>query len=456
MAAIDNGLANQIKVINIVSSYPQNTPEGNTTSIGAIAKGAFVNEATTQQLSSAAFAQGQFFKAFSKVNFDQLNKKDLGNGDETWSYSQSIAGTDHSVVLKKSDILSSVTLAEVTNQAEIDAVAQQYNIDPQATYIVVDGKKYFIRMNVPMHFTTGTQNNIIMDTLIFVVGTEGLAAAVAGVIATLGIDAFATALASISTQVFTVLWSVVAGVVQVSYAFIQAFVGAIVGGETVVASLAAGQAAVGVAVAEGAFSAITAAALAYTVVGILVIAAIFLIFTFALHYSYHNVYIYNLTKYDLDFDFGYIYEGNAHNVESKHLAAYQKRTGPNNIDLGSWYSATAFRFQSDSQFYGLGYALSLTLKNAGTQSIHKQMACMFDVPYVGANSLRASATWPSDIKSFYSSNEGVKTQTQDSSSDNELELIVTYDYLTGKHPDLETGDQEYIYNSLIIVREKIS
>jgi len=456
MVAINNGLANQIKVTDIISSYPQNTSEGVTTSIGAIAQGAAVNDATTKQLSSAAFAQGQFFKAFSKVNFDQLSKTDLGNGDETWSYTQSIAGTEHNVVLKKSDVLSSVTLTEVVNQAEIDTIAKQYKIDPQETYIVVDGKKYFIRMNVPMHFGTGSQNNIIVDTLIFVVGTEGLSAAIAGVVATLGIDAFATALASINTQVFTVLWSVVVGVVQVSYVFIQAFVGAIVGGETVVAALAAGQAAVGVAVAEGAFSAITAAALAYTVVGILVIAAIFLIFTFALHYSYHNVYLYNLTKYDLDFDFGYIYEGNAHNVESKHLPAYQKRTGPNNIDLGSWYSATAFRFQSDSQFYGLGYALSLTLKTAGTQSIYKQMACMFDVPYVGDNSLRASATLPADIKNFYLSNEGVVKQTQNSASDNELELIVTYDYLSGKHSDLETGDQEYIYNSLVIIREKDS
>jgi len=454
MVAIDNGLANQIKVTDIISSYPQNTSEGVTTSIGAIAKGAAVDGETTKQISSAAFAQGQFFKAFSKINFDQLSKTDLGNGDEAWSYTQSIAGTDHNVVLKKSDILSSVTLTEPASQAEIDAIAKQYNIDPQETYIVVDGKKYFIRMNVPMHFGTGNQNNIIVDTLIFVVGTTGLSAAIAGVIATLGIDAFATALASINTQVFTVLWSIVAGVAQVSYVFIQAFVGAIVGGETVVVALATGQAAVGVAVAEGAFSAITAAALAYTVVGILVIAAIFLIFTFALHYSYHNVYIYNLTKYDLDFDFGYIYEGNAHNVESKHLPAYQKRTGPNNIDLGSWYSATAFRFQSDSKFYGLGYALSLTLKTPGVPSIYKQMACMFDIPYVGDNSLRASATLPGDIKNFYSSNEGVIKQTQNSASDNELELIVTYDYLSGTHLDPESGDQEYIYNSLVILREK--
>lgn len=454
-SATANNLGKQIKAIDIISTYPETSELGKLTSIGSIAQGATVNDTVTKQLANESFAQGQFFKAFSKVSFDDLTKTNQSNGDETWSYSKTINGINHSVTMTKSDILSSITLTEVNNQSEIDEIAKKYNIDKEETYISVDGKKYFVRMNIPLHFGTGSQTNVIMDTLYFVVATEGLSAAIAGVVAAFGVDAFTTVLININSQVFKVLWSALSGVLQISYAFLQAFVGAILGGEGLAAAFAAGQAAVGEAIAEGVFAAITTTTLAYTLVGILVIVGIYLIFQYFLHYSYQNVYVYNLTNYDLDFDFGYIYEGNSHNVESKHLPAYQKNLGPNNIDMGSWYSATGFRFQSDSQFYGLGYAMSLTLKEKGTQNVHKQMACMFDIPYIGKNSLRASATLPSDMKKFYTNSEGQITETQNSASDDELELIVTYDYLNGKHQNPETGEQDYIYNSLIIVREKL-
>lgn len=447
-------IGNQVRVESITSSYPQNTAEGGTTRVGNIALGANVNDATTKTLAQIAFNQGQFYKAVSKVDFNKLATSQKSNGDETFTYTKTVNGQSHTLTMRKSDMLESVVLEEVKSQSQIDAVAKKYKIDRETTYITVDGKKYFVRLNIPMHFGVGNQNSIIIDTVLFVVGTEALGAAVAGVISSLGIGAFAAALASINTAVFKVLWSAVSGALQMVYVFTQAFIGGLVAeGGGVAAAWAAGVAAVGEA-AEGAFVAITASALAYTLVGVLVVATIYLILTYALHYTYQNVYLYNLTKYELDFDFGYIYEGSDHNVLTKTLAPLKSKTGPNNINLGEWYSATAFRFQSDSKFHGLGYAMTFSLKDPKTGAIVQQMACMFDIPFAGNNSLMTSATLPSNIKTFYSSNEGKVKKTQHSSQNNNFEIITTYDYLSGKHPDPETGDSEYLYNSLIIIREK--
>lgn len=449
-------LNKQIKVTAIVSSYPEKNELGYISSIGSIAHGSVINKETTKQFSNTAFLQGKFFKSFSKIDFSSLALDQLDNGDEMWSYQENLNGVAHYMTMQKSDILSSITFEEVQSQEEMDVVAKKYNIDPNTTYIIIDGKKYFVKMNIPLHFGTGSSTNVIMDLAIYVLGTEGLSTAIAAIAAALGIGAFSEILTHINLELFRVLWSLVSGVMQLGYTFLQTFVGVIISGEGVAAAFAAGQAAVGEAVAEGIFSAISTSALAYTVVGIIVIAAIFFILSYVLHYSYQNLYIYNLTKYDLDFDYGYIYEGNPYNFETKHLRAKENRTGPNHIDLGSWYSATAFRFQSDSKFHGLGYALTLELKDSKTQNTYKKMACMFDIPFAGDNSLRASATYPEDIKSFYLNNEGEIKSTEHYDSDGDIELIVTYDYLSGEHKDPETEEDSYLYNSLVIVREKES
>jgi len=86
--------------------------------------------------------------------------------------------------------------------------------------------------------------------------------------------------------------------------------------------------------------------------------------------------------------------------------------------------------------------------------VHRQMACMFDIPYVGKNSLKAAISAPADLKKFYASNEGAIKETQHSDGDEELEIIVTYDYLEGTHVNPETGSDDYLYNSLIVLRER--
>lgn len=451
-----NDLSKQIKVTQIVSAYPSKL-NSLTTLVGGLAQGTTIGDQTTKQISNASYLQGQFFQSLSKINFNDLEATKSGNSDQTWSYKRNIDNVEHKMTINKSEILNSISLKEVLDTADIDETANKYNIDKEETYITVNGKKYFINMNIPINFSTDKSTGLIVNIAIYIFGTKGLAANIAIAAAKIGTAgvSFIT-LGYLSAPLIDLLWSTTIAVLQLGFAFVQAFIGGIIGGESVVAAFAAGQTAAGELIAEGVFSAITTTALASTLVGILVIATIYLIFKFVLHNSYQNIYVYNLTTYDMDIDFGYISEGSPHNVESKHLPAKADKMGQNDIDLGSWYSATGFRFQSNSEYSGIGYAMSIILKYPKTNTIFKKMACMFDIPFEGDNSLKATTNYPSDIKSFYEDNEGNIKSTQNSDGDGQHEIIATYDYISGEHNDPQKNDQEYIYNSLVIIRDKVT
>jgi hypothetical protein len=99
--------------------------------------------------------------------------------------------------------------------------------------------------------------------------------------------------------------------------------------------------------------------------------------------------------------------------------------------------------------------MSLALKCPESGKEKKTYACMFDIPYVGDNSLFATLETQSDYQSFYKNADCLQKVTQFYSSDNELDIVVTYDYLSGAHTNLETGTMDYIYNSLVVIREKL-
>jgi len=445
---IHSVLNQQIKIISVTSSFSNNGM------VGAIADGATIDDSTTRNISQEMFLQGKFFKRFSETKFEDLQQVQGSDGKISWSYNSAVDGINHSISMSNSDILGSIALTEVTDERQIQAVAEKYNIQADETYITINSKKYFVNMNIPMHFSTESSTNVVINLAVYVFGTEGISVTVAAIVAQYGTEAFSSVLMNINTQLFRTLWTGVSGVMRLGYTFVRTFMGEIIGGEAVEAAFASAQVAAGELVADGVFSAITSAALAYTVVGIIIIAAIFIIVEFVLHYSYQNVYVLNLTKYDLSLDFPYIYEGNPHNLTSKDIPALTNKTGSDGISLGKFYNGTAFRFQSDSEFYGLGYAMSLALKDPGSRQTKKTYACMFDIPYVGNNSLLATVKAPSDYKSFYKNAEGEHKVTQFYTSDDELEIVVTYDYLSGTHTDPETEKSEYIYKSLVVIREK--
>ncbi|MDG2531324.1 hypothetical protein [Caulobacter endophyticus] len=440
-----SALKSQIKVTAIDSSFADDGI------VGAMRSGP-LSSGLTQQAAQVMFRQGQFLQAFSRTKFSDLREVRQGDGASQWEWQHRIGGVDHRVSLSNADIIGSVRFTEVRSEAEIDEIARKYDVSRGDTFLVIDGKRYFVNMSIPLHFLAPGGNNALINLGLFVLGAEGIGAAIAAVASAAGIAAFTEVWAGISTGLFTVLWTALSGAVQVAYAFAAAFVGELIGGAEIGAALVAAQAASGELIAGGVFSAITGAALAYTLVGLLVIALIFVILEFVLHQSYQNVYVYNLTDKDLEFDFGYIYEGAAHNLSAKRIPARTKRVGPGNVPLGSWYNGTAFRFQSDSQFHGIGYALIARLYEPGTRREVDNFACMFDIPFVGDNSLNAVAGLMGSAEAFYRSSEGKHTTTQLTARAARHEMVVTYDFLSGKHKDPETGDNEYLYNSLIVIR----
>ncbi|RQH15366.1 hypothetical protein D5R40_04490 [Okeania hirsuta] len=73
---------------------------------------------------------------------------------------------------------------------------------------------------------------------------------------------------------------------------------------------------------------------------------------------------------------------------------------------------------------------------------------------MGKNSLYASTSEPSSYKNYYSDNSGLHKTKQYKADDGEQEIIVTYDYLSGKHTYPETNDSLFFYSSLVVIRDQ--
>lgn len=413
-----------------------------------------VNDTTTKNLNIQNYRMGKFMREYSKTPFEDLQEVPQSNGDTAWVMDAAIDNQDYNFYITKSNILSSVTLTEVKSQQEIDAAAKKYKIDPTQTYITIDGKKYFTRMDVPLHFGTGQNNDTWINLGVFVLGDGILASAIAGVIAAFGIDAFKDALKNIASGVMKTLWAVTSGAVKAAYRFVSTFIGQLVDRVAFDEAVAAARTAAGEAWAES-VEGVTSTTMKYTVVGVVIIVVLLLIIEFVLHESYQNVYFYNLTEYDIELDFPYKDEGDYHNLPTKDVVAASKRTGPGGIDLGAWYNGVAFRYQSDSEFHGLGYTMRFKLKDPKTQTVVKTFSCLFNVPFDGDNSLFASTSEPKSYSDYYSSNSGAHKVKQYSTNDGSQEIIVTYDYLSGKHEDPQTGNSLYLYSSLVIIRDVV-
>jgi hypothetical protein len=444
----DENIAKGVRFDNPQSQF---APDG---MVSPLTGNQIINNVTTQNLNIQNYRMGKFMREFSKTGFDGLQEVKQPNGDTVWVMDTAIDNQDFNFYLSQSEILSTVTLEEVKNEQQIKEVASKYNIKEEQTYITIDGKKYFTRMNVPLHFGTGQNNDTWINLGIFVLGDGIMATAIAGVIAVLGFDAFKDALKNIASAVMKTLWAVVKGATKAVYRFVTRFIGELVGGETVEGAVAAARTAAGDAWAES-VEGVTSKTLRYTVVGVIIIVALLLIVEFVIHESYQNVYVYNLTGYDITLDFPYKDEGDYHNLPSPTILAKVDRKGPGGIDLGEWYNGVAFRYQSDSEFHGLGYTMRFKMINPKTQEVKKTFSCLFDVPFAGDNSLYASTSEPSksDYKAYYLNNAGSHKTTQYSTSDGEQEIIVSYDYLNGKHTDPETGTDLYLYSSLVVIRD---
>lgn len=411
-----------------------------------------VDDKTTNVLNLQNYRMGKFMREFSKIGFDGLQEVRQADGRTVWVADMAIDNQDHNFYLDQVEILNSVNLVRVQNDQQIQEMAAKYKIDPTQTYIDIDGVRYFTSMNIPMHFGTGTNNDAWINLGVFVLGDSVLAGAIATAIASLGADAFKDALKNLGSAVLKTVWALLKGVTKACYRFVTGFAGRLLAGETLEAATAAGRAAAGEAWAES-VEGITSKTVWYSVAGVIIIVGVMLFIEFVLHRSYQNVYFYNLTDYDVELDFPYKDGGDFHNLPTNQIQARVQRQGPGGIDLGTWYNGVAYRYQSDSEFHGLGYTLRLKLKDPKTQAVAKTFSCLFDVPYAGNNSLYASTGEPTDFADYYSKHAGTRKDPQFTATDGKQEIIVTYDFLSGEHEDPETGNKLYLYNSLVIIRD---
>jgi hypothetical protein len=349
-------------------------------------------------------------------------------------------------------MVKSITMSEVRDHADHAAKAEKLGVKAGQNSITVGGKQYSVLMSLSIHVRSGDGDGWLIKTGMSVLAGEGIAAAIAGVATGLGIGAFWDVLLDINSALVTGLRTALWGAVRVTYAFVSSFIGEMIAGASLNAAYTTAAAASGEIITGGAFSALTGAALAYTLVGLLVMVLIFVIVDLVLHESYHNVFVFNLTDKVLSYEIPHTYEG-----EHDHRAAMQIRqrlpaVGPVGVDLGHWYNASSFLVRSNSQFRGIGYAMTLRLQEPEGSREVGSFTCMFDIPFSGDNSLDVRAGIPSDLKRYYEGKEGAQKTTEVSIQSGAYQAIVTYDFLSGKHRNRDTGTEEYGYNSLVVVR----
>jgi hypothetical protein len=197
--------------------------------------------------------------------------------------------------------------------------------------------------------------------------------------------------------------------------------------------------------------------------GIAILVAIPIILDIIAHPSYHTLTVYNLTPYDLDWTIGYQNEGvmNAAPVMGdgsttlNPLIPAQANVAPPNLQPVDMSFEGNFSFASTSQYEGLGYVMSYTLTDPTTKEVVATAAGMWDIPFAGQNSLFATFDPGTDFQSIYDDNQNVNEVTQmavsqaAAGSASAIDLSVTFDYLSGKHPT-PSGQESYTYNSMAV------
>lgn len=333
------------------------------------------------------------------------------------------------------------------------------NITPQTISnsngsIVVNGKSYNTVGSLTVTVTAGNENAWMTDVA---VGAVGLTAQMA-------LSGFITSLvSSLATAITTGMSSVAGGATAVAAegeavtAVSAESEGGAAAAEGGAAAAGGGEAAAGgAAVAEG----IGIVAVAGFLVTLLVVAAIVAAVCAILHDSYHAVLVYNLTPYNLAWTIPYQFEGSPYVLPSQSGSGTETvipggcPSGPNGVAKVMLYSSALFQFESNSSMTGIGYVMAFSLQNAGATIDTVNVA--FDIPFEGDNSLTAAWGNIGDASNFYNNMEGKNTNTAFStkSADGKFVATVTYDYVSGEHPQPGNPNQSgYYYNSMIVIAQ---
>lgn len=432
------------------SPQSQFSPDG----LASITGSSSINDTTTINLSNQNYRMGKFMQELSKIGFEGLQEVKQQDGNTIWAADMQIDNQDFNFTIDQNAILNTLNFAEVQTDSEIEDKAKEYNIKAEQTYIVINGKKYFTSMNIPMNYGSGENYDFWINIGVYIVGDGVLATIIGGIVSKFGWDAFNKATKRISSEVFSTFISIFKKFVGTAYEFMGTFLRNILAGETTEFAITAAKTAAGESWIK-ATEKFDAKAFKYTVAGIIIIVGLTLLTEFGLHQSYQHVSFYNLTNYQIDLDNPYIDEGNEHSLPTSTVLPKKERKGPGGKPLGTWYNGVAFSFTSDSEFHGLGYTMRFKMTDPKKILQDKTFSCLFDVPYAANNSLYASTDEPSDYSSYYSANSGNQKVTQYSANDGSQEIIVTYDYIEGKHQDPESGQNLYLYNSIVVIRDMV-
>lgn len=437
---LDFDPASNVRITDISSSLSQGKVQP-LLSAGALG-GAFTAEHFRENA-----RQAKFMLNFTSMDFDDLQPVEQENGD-TWHVgAQAIDGIDYHVHISEYELLASMSLDEATEET-IAEYAKKYDIAKKSTYVEIDGKRYFTKMQIPINFGSAGSNKILLNAGVFLVG-DGIATAIlAAAIKNIAGKTLEAAAKQAIKSITGVIGGFLRGTLTAAWRFLTTFVGGIFSGEF--SGLLSRSAAAAGTAWRAAFAALETVEVVLGAVGVLLAIAGALTIKYLMHSTQQNLYVYNLTNKDLTFTIPYFAHGKLSHNRPVVLEAYTDKG-----ILGKWYNAIQIRPESRSDMTGIGYAMHLQLLEPATQDEVANFTSMFDLPFKGENSLNTTSDKQGKIEEFYSINEGVNKTGQASASDSAYEIIATYDIVSGEQKDPETGEKGYLYNSLLIIRDKI-
>lgn len=227
----------------------------------------------------------------------------------------------------------------------------------------------------------------------------------------------------------------------------------------------------GVAVGEGAVEGSAIAAGAIFIGAVIVIALVFIAIAYILHNSYHDLRIWNITKYNMDWSYhidtqagineGKIikgpgtYKGNKI-VPERILGASAKGVIPG-VQGTPHLTYGDISVVSSHEYNGIGYVIQLFLKDPKTNEQVYELTTYYDIPFEGKNSTNLTFDHVDNVGRWYDRNSGNnrKTYAETWSVDKVLKASTNYDFLEGQHPvpgqEQGSSNNAFYYRSVLCV-----
>lgn len=186
-----------------------------------------------------------------------------------------------------------------------------------------------------------------------------------------------------------------------------------------------------------------------------------------LHYTQHSFTIVNLTSYDVTWANVYSATGSEMTLGpvtsastgttpdyvTDYVIPGGQESGPPALNPQFVNSDADFQFTTATGFTGLGYVFTLSFTDTSANASYTA-TFMFDLPWMGENSLAATFDSAGDPATWYSENEGANrvVSLTAKSSDGLYQLTLTYDLLSGEQPGPGNAGTGYFYNSLVVLQ----